>query len=68
VKLVDANILLYAYHASSSHHARALAWLEQALSVLAIERGGTLVGVNRGLRRYDGLKLLDPTARGVHDR
>jgi hypothetical protein len=32
VILVDANLLLYAYDASSEHHARARAWLEEVLS------------------------------------
>lgn len=30
--LVDANLLLYAYDASSEHHARAREWLEETLS------------------------------------
>src|SRR5262245_11979397 len=30
--LVDANLLLYAYNASSEHHAGAKDWLESALS------------------------------------
>lgn len=30
--LLDANLLLYAYDASSEHHARAKAWLEEVLS------------------------------------
>ncbi len=30
--LIDANILLYAYNASSDHHDRARKWLEHALS------------------------------------
>ncbi len=30
--LVDANLLLYAYDASSEHHARARTWLEESLS------------------------------------
>jgi toxin-antitoxin system PIN domain toxin len=32
VKLVDANILLYAYDASSVHHAACKTWLEKALN------------------------------------
>ncbi len=30
--LVDANILLYAYHTRSEHHTRCRAWLEDALT------------------------------------
>ncbi len=30
--VLDANIILYAYDASSSHHAKARAWLERVLS------------------------------------
>lgn len=30
--LTDVNLLLYAYDASSAHHARARAWLEERLS------------------------------------
>lgn len=30
--LVDANVLLYAYHTRSEHHTRCRAWLEDALS------------------------------------
>ena len=30
--LLDANILLYAYHAGSPHHADARAWIEEAFS------------------------------------
>jgi hypothetical protein len=32
VILVDANLLIYAIDADSAHHARAKAWLEEALS------------------------------------
>lgn len=32
MKLIDANLLLYAYHPASEHHDRARAWLEDALS------------------------------------
>jgi len=32
VTLTDVNLLLYAYDASSAHHARARAWLEERLS------------------------------------
>jgi hypothetical protein len=32
VILVDANLLLYAYHPADSHHAAAKAWLEGVLS------------------------------------
>jgi len=32
MKLLDANILLYAYNADSPHHAVARAWLEQAFN------------------------------------
>ena len=37
--ILDANILLYAYDVASSHHAKARAWLEGALS------GSSLVGL-----------------------
>ena len=30
--LVDANVLLYAYHSRSQHHARCRSWLEPALT------------------------------------
>jgi toxin-antitoxin system PIN domain toxin len=32
VKLVDANVLLYAVHAEARHHTTAVAWLDRALS------------------------------------
>jgi toxin-antitoxin system PIN domain toxin len=32
VKILDANILLYAYGAASPHHAKAREWLEEAFS------------------------------------
>jgi uncharacterized protein len=32
MKLLDANILLYAYNADSPHHAAARAWLEEAFN------------------------------------
>lgn len=38
MKLIDANILLYAYDRSSPHHERCRTWLEAALN------GGELVG------------------------
>jgi predicted nucleic acid-binding protein len=31
--LVDANLLLFAVDATSPHHARAAAWLEESLSL-----------------------------------
>lgn len=37
--VLDANILLYAYDATSPHHAKARAWIERVLS------GETLVGL-----------------------
>jgi uncharacterized protein len=39
VIVLDANILLYAYDSASAHHAKARAWIEQALS------GTMLVGL-----------------------
>ena len=32
MKLIDANLLLYAYHPASEHHDRARSWLEDVLS------------------------------------
>jgi toxin-antitoxin system PIN domain toxin len=32
VILIDANLLLYAYHSRSDHHERSRSWLEDALS------------------------------------
>ncbi len=32
MRLIDANLLLYAYHPASEHHDRARAWLEDVLS------------------------------------
>jgi hypothetical protein len=32
VNLIDANLLLYAYNASSNHHSRAMKWLEGVFS------------------------------------
>ena len=32
MKLVDANVLLYAVHAEARHHTTAVAWLDRALS------------------------------------
>ncbi len=32
MKLIDANLLIYAYHPASEHHRRARAWLEDVLS------------------------------------
>ena len=32
MKLVDANVLLYAVNTDSAHHARSLAWLDRSLS------------------------------------
>ncbi|HSB18185.1 MAG TPA: type II toxin-antitoxin system VapC family toxin [Bryobacteraceae bacterium] len=37
--VIDANILLYAYDSTSTHHTRARRWIERVLS------GGTPVGV-----------------------
>lgn len=141
MKLLDANVLLYAYDASARHHAVCREWLEQvfngeelvglpwqtvlafvristnpravraplsgaqacsiagswlgrpqvrlvepgerfwaifqeqiqraqisgplvtdaALAALALEQGATLCSSDRDFRRFDGLKLLDPT-------
>lgn len=144
MKLLDANILLYAYDSSSAHHAECRDWLERifnepepiglpwqtllafiriatnpravrrplaaddacaivdswlarpqavipepgqrfrallgeqirtaqvagplvtdaALAALAMEQGATLCSTDRDFRRFDGLKLFDPTRPG----
>jgi len=41
---------------------------DAALAALAIEQGATLCTTDRDFRRFDGLRLLDPTDDAVHDR
>ncbi len=41
---------------------------DAALAALAIEQGATLCTTDRDFRRFDGVKLLDPTDSMVHDR
>lgn len=41
---------------------------DAALAALAIEQGATLCTTDRDFRRFDGVKLLDPTELAVHDR
>jgi toxin-antitoxin system PIN domain toxin len=40
---------------------------DAALAALAIEHGATLCTSDRDFRRFDGLRLLDPTDSTVHD-
>lgn len=41
---------------------------DAALAALALEHGATLCTTDRDFRRFDGLRLLDPTEDSVHDR
>lgn len=40
---------------------------DAALAALAIEQGATLCTTDRDFRRFDGLKLLDPSESAVHE-
>ncbi len=72
VKLLDANILLYAYDGDSEHHTVCRRWLEAvfnseeivALAALAMEHGATLCSTDKDCRRFRDLKLIDPTDLG----
>lgn len=61
--LVDANLLLYAYHPrSKEHEAQATGPLvmDAALAALAIEHGATLQTTDKEFARFSGLKWVNP--------
>lgn len=62
--LVDANLLLYAYDSSSTHHRAARRWLEEAFSghQPVIEHGVTLHSNDRNFSRFPDLKYANPLA------
>ena len=41
---------------------------DAALAALALEQGATLCTTDRDFRRFDGLRVLDPTEDAIHDR
>ena len=56
--LVDANILLYAYHPRSGPLV-----MDAVLAAIAVEHGATLCTTDRDFSRFPGLRWNNPLIR-----
>jgi len=54
VKLIDANVLIYAVNSDAASDAH--------LAAHALEGGWTLVSTDNDFRRFSGLNVLSPTS------
>ena len=61
MRLLDANILMYASFDAFPQHVRTKKWLDAHLAALAIEHGLVMVSADSDFRLFPGLRIEDPT-------
>lgn len=58
--LVDANLLLYAYHPRAEQHEKSRVWPDAVLDRNCHEHGATIYTTDRDFSRFSGIKWINP--------